>query len=224
MKKILFTLCLFTLSLVCYSQECEMFSPMKEGSVLNYTIFNENKEVLGKNVHKVSSIINDGAITVAEIELTTFNKNGEEVYATIYSAECNNGDFYIDMLRFFDQNKLAQHVNVDIEIEGDFLGFPKLMKTSTRLLDGSVTVIAGNNKPMTKSMKNRKLLGEEKLTVAAGTFDCYKMSYDFTSDFGIGKLQGNGITWYAKDIGVVRSESYDTTGKLIEYTGLMSYK
>src|SRR5690606_440176 len=146
MKKIFFTLCLFTLSFVCHSQECDMFSPMKEGAVLEYTTYNDSKEILEKSVHKVSNIIKDGNITVAEIELTTFNKNGEEVYATIYSAECNNGDFYIDMLRFFDQNKLAQHVNVDIEIEGDFLGFPKLMKTSTRLLDGSVTVIAGNNK------------------------------------------------------------------------------
>ncbi len=224
MKKILFTLCLFTLSLVCYSQECEMFSPMKEGSVLNYTIFNENKEVLGKNVHKVSSIINDGAITIAEIELTTFNKNGDEIYSTLYSAECNNGDFYIDMLRFFDQNKLAEHQNVDIEIEGDFLGFPKLMKTSTRLLDGSVTVIAGNNKPMTTSMKNRKLLGEEKLTVAAGSFDCYKMSYSFLSDFGTEKLQGTGISWYATDIGLVKSEIFNTAGKLVEYTELISYK
>lgn len=197
---------------------------MKEGSVLEYSVHNESKEIIGKNVHKVSNITKDGTISFAEIELTTFNKNGEEVYSTLYSAECNNGDFYIDMLRFFDQNKLAQHVNVDIEIEGDFLGFPKLMKTSTRLLDGSVTVIAGNNKPMTMSMKNRKLLGEEKLTVAAGTFDCYKMSYDFTSDFGTEKLQGNGITWYAKDIGVVKTEIYNASGKLVEYIELMRSK
>lgn len=224
MKKILFTLCFFTLSLICHSQECEMFSPMKEGAELKYTVFNESKEVLGKNIHKVSNVIREGAVTITEIEFTTFNKKGEEVYSTIYSAECNNGDFYIDMLRFFDQNKLAEHVNVDIEIEGDFLGFPKLIKTTTRLLDGSITVIAGSNKPMTMSMNNRKLLGEEKLTVAAGTFDCYKMSYDFTSDFGTGKLQGNGITWYAKDIGVIKSEVYNTAGKLVEYTELISSK
>lgn len=224
MKKILFTLCLFTLSLICYSQECEMFSPMKEGAELKYTVFNESKEVLGKSIHKVSSVLREGSATIAEIELTTFNKNEEEIYNTLYSAECNNGDFYIDMLRFFDQNKLAEHNNLDIEIEGDFLGFPKLMKTTTRLLDGSITVIAGNNKPMTMSMNNRKLLGEEKLTVAAGTFDCYKMSYGFTSDFGTEKLQGNGITWYAKDIGVVKSEVYNTAGKLVEYTELISFK
>src|SRR5690606_12135252 len=124
---------------------------MKEGSILEYTVYNESKGVLGKNVHKVNSIIKDGTTIIAEIELTTFNEKGKEVYGTLYSAECNNGDFYIDMLRFFDQNKLAKHDNVDIEIEGDFLGFPKLMKTSTRLLDGSITVIAGNNSPMTMS-------------------------------------------------------------------------
>jgi len=196
---------------------------MKEGSILEYTVYNESKGVLGKNVHKVNSIIKDGTTIIAEIELTTFNEKGKEVYGTLYSAECNNGDFYIDMLRFFDQNKLAKHDNVDIEIEGDFLGFPKLMKTSTRLLDGSITVIAGNNSPMTMSLNNRKLLVEEKLTVTAGTFYCYKMSYDFTSDFGTEKLQGNGISWYAKDIGVVKSETY-TGGKLIEYTELMGYK
>lgn len=197
---------------------------MKEGSVLEYAVFNENKELHEKNIHKVNSIIKEGTTTIAEIELTTFNKKGEEIYSTFYSAECNNGDFYIDMLRFFDQNKLADHVNVDIEIEGDFLGFPKLMKTSTRLLDGTITVLVGNNKPMTMSINNRKLLGEEKVTVKAGTFDCYKMSYGFVFDFGTEKLQGSGISWYAKDIGIVKSEIYNTAGKLVGYTELMSSK
>lgn len=223
MKKILSTLVLFILSFVCFSQECVMFSPMKEGAVLEYNVYNENKDIIGKNTHKVSSVIREGSTTIADVELTTFNEKGVEIYNTLYSVECNNGDFYIDMLRFFDQNKLAEYQNVDIEIEGDFLGFPKLMKTSTRLLDGAVAVIAGNNKPMTLSRKNRKLVGEEKVNVSAGSFNCYKISYDFSDNYS-SELQGTGISWYAKDIGIVKSEIYDTAGKLVEYTELVSSK
>lgn len=63
----------------------------------------------------------------------------------------------------------------------------------------------------------RKSEANKSTTTPAGTFDCFKISYDSEIKAGL-KMTVKGVEWVAKNIGVVRSESYDKNGKLTGYT------
>ena len=163
-----------------------------------------------------------------QIEVSIYSKEGKKDFTTEYSAECHEDGFYIDMLRFFDQTKLVSQKEMDMEIEGDYLSFPKQMNEGDDLQDGEVSIhISYNGKvhgTMTMEITDRKVLGKEKITTPAGTFDCYKISHTYHSYFGNSRADGTSIDWFAKNIGTVKSEFYNTAGTLISYTELTSEK
>ena len=68
------------------------------------------------------------------------------------------------------------------------------------------------------NITNRKVEGKESVTTPAGTFDCFKITYDIETKFGV-KIERNAIEWIAKNVGTVRSESYKGD-KLEGYTEL----
>lgn len=66
-------------------------------------------------------------------------------------------------------------------------------------------------------------MGKERITVPAGTFDCWKVSE--TVEYTMrGKSQAHftRLTWYADGIGEVRSEDLDDAGDVIREVELVS--
>lgn len=226
-KKIFLAIFIITIS-IGSAQQCKMYAPMKNGATLEYSIFNKSKELQGKTVHKVINVFTEGDATVAEIDLIVYNKSGKKDFSTGYTAECQEGTFFIDMFRFFNQHKLASQKELDMEIEGTYLPFPKQMAEGDDLQEGEVAIHISNNGKlfgtMTMKLTNRKILGEEKLTTPAGTFNCYKISHAYNSYFGNEITKGTSIEWFVENIGIVKSESFNTEGILISYTELTSKK
>ena len=73
---------------------------------------------------------------------------------------------------------------------------------------------------MTTKVYNRKVEAIEKITTEAGTFECYKITYDVFTDAMI-DINTKGIDWIARDVGTVRTENYNKNGKLTGYTELI---
>jgi hypothetical protein len=65
---------------------------------------------------------------------------------------------------------------------------------------------------------------EEKVTTPAGTFNCFRVSYLSNSKVALGKATTKTVQWYARDIGVVKSESYDKKGALESRMLLTAFK
>jgi len=70
---------------------------------------------------------------------------------------------------------------------------------------------------------NRQVVGEETITTPAGTYDCKKVTFDFSSKFGIINIKGTGVEWYYNDAVIIKSESYNKKGKLIGYHQITMY-
>ena len=73
------------------------------------------------------------------------------------------------------------------------------------------------------NITNRKIEGKETITTPAGSYDCFKMTYDIESKT-VMTVKMKGIDWFAENVGTVRSESLDKNGKLQGYTVLESIK
>jgi hypothetical protein len=71
---------------------------------------------------------------------------------------------------------------------------------------------------------NRKVEAKESVTVPAGTFDCFKISYNSEIKIGFVKKNYRYITWYAPEVGAVKSEFYSAKGKLEGYSEMTLLK
>ena len=232
MKKKLIYLAIMCFMIVfgSYAQECNAALFLKKGTVLEYTSFTKKGKEDGKSIHETLAVKDEGGKFTADIKSTVIDAKGKEAMTIDYTAVCENGLFSVDMSRFFNSAQLQQYNTEDIELEmdGNVLEFPANMTTTTELNDGNFTVKVNKGDftiiTMNFDIINRKVVGTEKITTKAGTFDCQKVTYDFNSKMGIIKVRGSGIEWYLEDKVIVKSESYSKNGKLIGYSELTSMK
>jgi hypothetical protein len=85
---------------------------------------------------------------------------------------------------------------------------------TARVASGGMTLFT-----MNVEVSNRKVIGQEKITTPAGTFECVKLSQDVKTKM-IVNVEASSVDWYAEEIGLVRSESFNTSGKLLGYSEL----
>ena len=224
------TIICFMIVTGAYAQECNAALLLKKGSILEYTSFTKKGKEDGKTIHETTSVKVEGSKFTADIKSTVIDKKGKEAMTMDYTAICENGLFSVDMSRFFNSAQLQQYDAEDItlEMDGNVLEFPANMTSETKLNDGNFTVKVNNGDftivTMTFDVTNRKVVGTEKITTKAGTFDCQKVTFDFNSKMGIIKMRGSGVEWYLQDKVLVKSESYNKKGKLMAYSELTDMK
>ncbi|SHI46654.1 hypothetical protein [Aquimarina spongiae] len=209
--------------IMSFGQECNAVPFMKKGAVLTYTNYNKRGKKESTTIHETISITGDGNTVSAIIKATVSDEKDNKTFDTEYKANCDNGLFSLDMLRFFNFDKLSEHNknNLSLKIDGDVLEFPVGMQPGDDLNDGNISIKVNSEAftlvTMTFDVFNREIVGEETITTPAGTYKCKKVTFDFTSKFGIINVKGTGVEWYYNDAMVVKSESYNKKGKLIGY-------
>ncbi len=220
-----FTLISLLFTSVSYAQECNAVPFMKKGATLTYTQYTKKGKKESTTTHETMSVSGTSNILSAIIKATVTDQKNKETFSTEYKANCQDGLFSMDMLRFFNFDKLSEHNknNLSLKIDGDVLEFPVGMKPGDNLGDGTISIKVNNENDtftlvtLTFDIFNRKIIGEEQITTPAGTYMCQKVTFDFKSKFGIINITGTGKEWYYKDVMVVKSESYNKKGKLIGY-------
>jgi len=76
---------------------------------------------------------------------------------------------------------------------------------------------------MTISISNRKVEALQDVTTDAGTFKCYKITYDINTKMGF-SVSAKGVEYFNEDVGLVKSESLTKDGVSQGYTLLGSIK
>lgn len=78
---------------------------------------------------------------------------------------------------------------------------------------------------------NRKVAGKESITTPAGTWDCWKITYDGRFRATIGGPSGIGvpfnfkaIEWFAPGFGIVKTETFNKNENLLGSTLITSVK
>lgn len=228
MKKVL-VIGLFILLFAAYSnaQDCVFFYPETKGAELEYKSYDSKDKLTGVSKQKIKDITKSGNTITAVIEVQYFDKNMNELMHNDFTVKCENGIFYLDMKNFMNPQSMGAVDNLEASVESSNLQLPSNMKAGDKLNDGSLTITLSNNgmkmMNMTTNITNRVVQGKENVTTPAGTFDCFKISSDISSK-SIITVNVKSVEWYAKDVGVVKVESYSSNGKLSGYTVLTSIK
>lgn len=210
-----------------FSQNCASFIPQKIGAKMEM----KHYDAMNKLESTSSTIIKSKTNTPLGYNITVVvnthdEKKGKDISNPL-TFKCEKGVFTWDLNDMvkgaFPKDKVE---GLDVKISGTAIKFPAKLYTGQKLDDANVTttVIKGGMTMfnITVNFINRKVVSMEKITTLAGTYSCYKISYDIESK-GMGATTIHKIDWMAEGMGIVRSETYDQKNKLQGYSVLSAY-
>ncbi|UZR92629.1 TapB family protein [Chondrinema litorale] len=219
------------------AQSCNPFFNYTEGTMVELTHYNAKgkEETTQKMIIKSVSSTGSGQAMIADITIS--DKKDKEVYANEVELACENGVFKMDMSSFIPPTAQATGMeDVKIVFEGDYMSFPSSLSVGSSLDDVNFVMKMESENPAlaavmgkgtSTSITNRKVVSKESLTTPAGTFDCYKITYDSrieTQIMGLKKVfETSTVEWISEGAGIVKTESYDKKGKLDYYTELTAF-
>jgi hypothetical protein len=130
-----------------------------------------------------------------------------------------------DGIMYFDMKAMMGAIDgIDgVEASGTTMKIPNNLAVGQTLDDASVKMKIGFIN-CSAIMTEGKCLAIEDITVEAGTFHCHKITQKTNARaMGI-KNEGTTLTWYAKGVGAVKTETYDEKNKLQSSQELISNK
>ena len=213
-------------SFISLSQDCTLYIPETVGTELHYQTTNGKGKVLGSYIQKMISVKEKRGETVFEMLQTTMDPKSPEkiLKQDTIIFRCKDNVFYIDMEKYLNESQMESFQNMEIKVTTEDLIYPPKLSPGQQLNDGSITVEVATgmiNMALTTNIVNRKVEAHEEITTPAGSFKCYKLSEDVQSKMGFVNMQLHNVIWIAKDLGTIRSESYNKKGKLNGITELV---
>ena len=210
-----------------FSQECVFYSPVEKGTVVKYSNYDKKDKLTGTSTQTViDNYVKEGVQTV-KLRNEYQDVEMDSAFVSELEMKCKDGRYYVDMESYIGESMLTPYSDMETTFEVKNMTLPAELKAGDVLDNGRVTVTISNNgmKIMTISVNisNRKVEAKEDITTPAGTFECYKISYDISTKMII-TIKASTVEWYAKNIGVIRSESYNKKGKLTGYTVLTGFQ
>lgn len=202
------------------AQDCSsVYIPLKNGAQLEYTQYNSSDKVQGSVVQKITNLTSSASAMQATVQIENFDAKKQSTGSAEVILKCENGVFYLDMQSYLQG--MDSYEDMEVAIEGGKLALPASMKAGDMLDNGdmTLTVSAGGMRIMaiTVTISNRKVEAVENLTTPAGTFECYKITYDIATK-AMGTQQTKGVEWYSRNVGLIKQETYDAKGRMAGYT------
>jgi len=228
MTKTLIVSILGLLMLVSISaQECPLYYPDAINSQLEYKQYDKKGSLIGSSIQKVSDIRKTAGGYEVKVDAESFDAKGKSLGTMKLAARCEGGIYYIDMKNLMGAQTMESYKDMEMSIEGGNLEMPASMKAGDMLKTGDMKIAFASGgmtiMNMTMIISNRKVEAVENITTPAGTFECYKISYDVATKMMV-NVKSKGIEWYSKGVGMVKSETYSTDGKLLGSNVLNSLK
>lgn len=222
MKRIVLFFTFIVLSFVVVSQNCENFIPTSVGTKVTTEHYDKKDKLSSSVVTEIKSVdIVDGKQKVV-VATESFDKKGVSTGTQELIYYCNGDVFEIDTKSMLDNSQLAAYETMQIDYSFDNLQYPSNLSAGMKLKDGFVEAVISNEgiKMMTLrvDVKDAKVDAIESITVPAGTYEAAKISQTLVTKTGFITTEMQSVQWMVKDIGAVRTETYNKNGKLMGYS------
>ena len=214
--------------------QCNPYFNYDKGTSLTLTSYNpKGKEEASQKMTFVDKIVS-GSRETLKTDITLYDKKGDEMFSNQIDLICEDGMFRMDLSRFAPPG-MEQVEGMSITYEGDGVAIPSELSVGKSLPDGNFSMKVVSDNPALSGMMggtsvaitDRKVEAKESLTTPAGTFECFKITSKSTVStkmMGMTRtMETSSIEWISKEVGMVRTESYDKKDKLSSYTELTAF-
>lgn len=217
MKKRILTALLVLFIAFAKAQDCKTYYYFSENATIETRTILADGNLKEREVAKPTNVETKGNEITSVYSSTKYDKNGKAADPQIAKIKCDGNGLKISFqMPMMDDGMQPQE---------QYLFYPAGMKAGQQLeskveftINGKVK---GKKMNVTFKIKDRKVVGSEKINTSMGMKDCMKIRFDLDVRF---KVIGIGIPmkleiheWFAPGFGVVKTEAYKD-GKLSETT------
>ena len=208
------------------AQDCSYYN-LSEGMVAAY----QNQDPKGKVTSTTRStclnVSNAGDAIIYKIKSEFADAKNKNQSAKEYEMKCKGGEFFIDMQSLVDPKSMEAFKGMEVSIDSKDLIYPAGLAAGQNLPDASITVSASTGGVsllnLVINITNRKVVGAESVTVPAGTFECFKITYDMETKMMF-KVNATVAEYVNMGVGNVKTETYDKKGNIAGTTLLIELK
>lgn len=226
MKSLFVILLAFTLSGLVNAQDCGYYS-MSKGMVFGYQTLDAKGKLTGTTQTTCLGVDKIGSATIFKVKSEYADAKNNNPSAREYEMRCEDGKFFMNMKSFLDPKSMEGFKDMEVSVDANDMMYPTSLSAGESLPDASITVSAGSGGMsllnMVINITNRKVIGSESVTVPAGTFDCYKLTYDVETKMMF-KINNTVSEYINKGVGNVKTETFDKKGKLVSTMQLVELK
>ncbi len=195
------------------AQDCPEILYLQEGRTYTMKNFDKKGKHDTSTRYAVSKVEKGSDGSTGYIDISVMDKKGKELLAMNHSVRCDGNNLY------FDASELLGAMGATFGLEfGDnsgYIAYPKDIKVGDELEEITVEAILGDSGlAMGTRITNRQVVAKESVTTPAGTFECYKVSFDIEYDM-IVTIRQKSIEWWSEDFQLVKVENYNKKGKLV---------
>jgi len=217
----------FLLSFSTLNAQTCFGNELKKGSGYEMVSYNAKGKIQGKNIFTFKDVkVEDGG-TILEIEMQSFSAKGKPESKNVYSIKCNGDKFVVDGQALINPEQLKSMEAYDMTFTGKGLERPKNISVGQSLPNSSIKgrgSASSLDVSMDLNITNRKVESKEKITVAAGSYEAFKIP----SDIAIKMVTIIPITFEyqvisyvnANEIWDLKTETY-RKGKMVGYSELV---
>lgn len=209
---------LFLLPASHSAQVCNDFFPLKDGVRMEYTMYGKKGKVEGMQWQEFRNVQESGGTIEAEVHMGFSDAKGKNAFESSYKMICEGNIVRIDYKSLLSAQMLEQYGDAEAEITGTDVEWPNDLKAGMELPDANVQMkisMGGMNMNMQVDITDRKVEKVETITVPAGAYECYVIYSNSHSKMMMVNQNFPSRSWLAKGVGVVKTESYNKKGKVI---------
>jgi hypothetical protein len=206
MKKLLITIFALALTSLVFAQ-CNEFYPIRENIKYEYDHFDRKEKLSLHTTNTFKNVSGSGNNMTATMVQEMIDKNGKLIGTSESEWLCENGTLHFTVNHMAMEGQQAPGMSV--EVSGDKMDIPSNLQVGQSLKDVSykmkMTMSGMSIMDKTFTVKDRKVESQESVVTPAGTFSCLKITSTTSGERGEGI---KAATWFARDAGLVKSETY----------------
>lgn len=197
-------------------QDCKSYYFLQNNAEVEMSIYDGKGELVAKNIEKVLNVNRTANVISSNFSTTLKDAKGKDLSTGKGKFKCTGSEILLDMQMAMPNIPQLQNMKMEPGSDEIFLSYPATLKEG-QTLPGNEKEMRGNMNGMEISMtlkvSDRKVVGKEKITTPAGTWECFKISYKlgFTvqmmgTNFPM-DLDVNATEWFAPGFGIVKTDT-----------------
>ncbi|WP_211999758.1 hypothetical protein [Chitinophaga sp. HK235] len=215
MRKLLFLMAALLMAASSWAQDCAGYYYLLNNAEVEMTVYDAKGTASGKTIYKVSNVHKEATGTVSDFTATIYDKSNRMLTTSEGRFKCSGDGVAVDMKVGMPSMSQLKDLKMEAKTTNAFLDYPASMHIGQELKGGAFEMagnVSGMDVSVNYAITNRKVAGKEKITTPAGSWDCYKISYDLAFKMqmmGTGvPMKLNAVEWFAPGFGVVKTLSY----------------
>ncbi len=228
MKKYFIILLISLISTSVWAQKCSLYFPLIENNGVQFQSFDRRDRLQGTQDLMVKETIQHADKIEAVINTKYYDNRENFQHESDFTIICKGNEIIMDIKSMMDQTMLQGFQDMEVDVSSIDIVFPDNPKVGQELEDATMTMSVSSGgmriTEITFIIRNRKIEGMETITTPAGTFESFKITselYTESRTMGIPhRMTMNTVDYWAEGVGTVRSESYNSRGRLENYTVL----